>query len=668
MGNENVKNENLNSELVDMEGKESLGNIGNIELRGLANIGNSSFINSTIQCLSNCKEFAKMFISAKNTFVLESNPLLQRLSKIILYLYNKNPDTNINDILKEFRQHLIQQLPKYNDRNNQESKEILIDLLHLINQFSNEKTEILPEHWKNIEDINQIVFENNSVKEYWDNYAKTNISKINELFGGLITCEFNCTHCDKAKEEFNQTNEPFLLFEVPIPDVFIMNLKIIYVEKGTIERNVINIKTYGYIITAKQLKIICKSQINETLFNQDSNELFILEILGKECKEINARILKDNEIIDISPFLEQPNKNEKKIENKELFCVIGQYYVPRKKEKLHGNSLQNIFDEKGPVNLNKQEINNTSEQNQLNETGPIKKYIVSIPFKCVDRDFLVCSGGQNYSTSFECSNYPFVFIVTIPNPQNNTIDSKDLLFFIGSKLHPKMELSEYWSKKHRPRWEFYFLNQLHPGKFEDYYDEQNVENELQKFFVSNKRKSFYLFYEEKRDKGIIFEPTIPILDITEKINIDICLHTWKDFQREKKKCEICKSYLQYKKALSKLPEYLCINLKKDIVINNNNKINREILLSEELNLLPYTSTSSVEGDETEKYIFDEQKCKYKLIAINQISKALFRDYYISFIKLNDKWYLFDNKKVREISFSEIPNDKTTFMVYERIKT
>ena len=91
MGNENVKNENLNSELVDMEGKESLGNIGNIELRGLANIGNSSFINSTIQCLSNCKEFAKMFISAKNTFVLESNPLLQRLSKIILYLYNKNP-------------------------------------------------------------------------------------------------------------------------------------------------------------------------------------------------------------------------------------------------------------------------------------------------------------------------------------------------------------------------------------------------------------------------------------------------------------------------------------------------------------------------------------------------------------------------------------------------
>jgi hypothetical protein len=67
--------------------------------------------------------------------------------------------------------------------------------------------------------------------------------------------------------------------------------------------------------------------------------------------------------------------------------------------------------------------------------------------------------------------------------------------------------------------------------------------------------------------------------------------------------------------LSKLPEYLCINFKKDIIINNNNKINREILLSEELNLLPYTSTSSVKGDETEKYIFNEQKCKYKLIAI-----------------------------------------------------
>lgn len=662
MGNDILKNENLNSEQNDEEKQKTVG-IGEIKKKGLANIGNSSFINSTIQCLSNCREFAKMFIEEKNSKLLETNPLLQNLYNIILYLYSEDQNPKINDILKEFKQHLIQQLPKYNERINLESQGFLLDLLNIINQFSNDQINNLPENWKYSEDISQLQFKDQLIKESWDNHIKANASKINELFRGLVTCETNCTQCEISEMNSTQTNEPFFLLEVPIPEILLINIKIIYLDKGSIERNVINIKIYGYIITTKQLISICKPQINETILNQ-SSDIFILEILGKECRNISVRILRDNEIIDFSNLIEQPNKNDKIISTKELFVVVAQHYIPRNKDKKHGNTLHNIYSDK---NLNKQETNaqSNNNNNQSNEVESVDKYIIVIPFKCIDKDFMVCSGGQNYSTSFEGSNYPFVFTVTVSNQPNNAINGKDLLFFIGSKLHPKMELSDYWSNKHRKRWEFYFLNQLQSGKYDEYYDEQNVENELQKFFVSKKRKSFYMFFEETRDNGIIFEPTTPTLDFTKQLNIDICLNAWKNIQ-EKKICEKCKFNLQYKRALSKLPKYLCIYLKKQIE-NNNNKNNREISLSEEINILPYTISSIIEDEENQKFVLNEQDCKYKLIAINQISKSLFRDYYITFMKLNDnKWYLFDDKKVREVSLTEIPTDKTIFVLYEQM--
>jgi len=196
---------------------------------GLQNLGNTCFMNSALQCLSNTSELTQYFLS--NEFLKDlnkNNPLgtggylISAYSELIKELWMGTESYVSPWDLKKVIGKFAPQFSGYSQQDSQELLSYMLDGLH--------------------EDLNRIVkkpfvedieFKNQKDEELsngsWANYLKRNQSIIIDLFVGQYKSRLDCPDCKKISITF----DPFISISLPVPHLITIPLIFFFIFKDS---------------------------------------------------------------------------------------------------------------------------------------------------------------------------------------------------------------------------------------------------------------------------------------------------------------------------------------------------------------------------------------------------------------------------------------------------
>lgn len=228
---------------------------------GLANLGNSCYMNSALQCLLHVEELASYFISkAYEKDLNRSNPIgykgdvAMEFAKLV---ENTFISKNTAYSPREFKTTIGRYGPAFAGFMQQDSQEFLaflLDGLHedlnkIINKPVTEWPEISDEQASNPEAIEKLA------EECWRLHKLRNESSIMDLFCGLYRSTLQCPECTKVSITF----DPFMDLTLPLPNDNLWQKEIEILPKaGHLKRLEIGIDRHS---TIRQLKDYVASKI-----------------------------------------------------------------------------------------------------------------------------------------------------------------------------------------------------------------------------------------------------------------------------------------------------------------------------------------------------------------------------------------------------------------------
>ena len=595
--NENLNHAKLHLYLKDLIIKNINNNLkyNNYNLVGLMNLGNTCFINSTLQCLFNTRDLSNYFLQnhyKKEINIHNKQGYKGEIVEAFANLLRKAKTSNIIRINPiDFIRTFFTKNKSLNLRNQQDAQEflsLLLDSLHEdLNRITNKPYILLEEQKETESDIE-------ASQRFWDLYKKRENSIIVDLFHGQFKSKITCSNCGKS----SITYEPFIFLGLPIPQKheqqiikFFFNNKWEYFgfdikEKSTIldlkEKAINHMKMCGYGI----------NETNETLYNiielvQFDQNKIIKNIFNDDSSQINNNTLlstvlnKDLEIVIY----------EKKI-NKEFFNI---YAYPIKGDDYDSSSypisipvtkdmsIKKIIENTKLKILNMYINNINSKINDIIKMGILHRkndgWMYYFSFFLDSREY--CPLCQNKEENYCEFNNEFVRIGYIFKKLNY----KPILFVIG------------FTKKKLLKRSIKLPDKLNNGLF----------------FLNDCLK---LFCEE------------------ELLNSD---NKWY--------CNVCKQHKTAKKQirLFKLPNYLIIQLKKfknTTGFFNSSHEKKDIFIKYPLHNLDLS-----------KYVEDKagNKQKYDLYAVIQHHGEISEGHYTAICKINDIWVLFNDSQLSQIN-------------------
>ena len=198
-------------------------------LSGLINLGNTCFMNSVIQCLSNTEDLTKYFLldfyqqemNLGNRLGSNGN-LVESYSKLINLLWNDEKNKIIDPTF--FISQIIKKLNQYRYNNQQDAHEFLslfIDNLHEdINRISNKPYIELKERQENEDD-------EKASYRWWKSHRLRENSIISDLFYGQLKSNIKCLKCNRNSITF----DPFMFLGLSLPiSSFKIKLKFFYMK------------------------------------------------------------------------------------------------------------------------------------------------------------------------------------------------------------------------------------------------------------------------------------------------------------------------------------------------------------------------------------------------------------------------------------------------------
>ena len=257
-------------------------------ISGLYNLGNTCFMNSIIQCLSNTEDLTKYFLldyyeqemNLGNRLGSNGN-LAESYSKLIKLLWNNKNNEAINPDF--FIIQIMNKLNQYRSLNQQDAHEflsLLLDSLHEdINRIINKPYIELKEQKEN---------ENDEEASYrwWKSHRLRDNSIISDLFYGQLKCNIKCLNCNRN----SITYSPFMFLPLNLPIIsHKVNIKFFYNKNCYFISFLIGVdsKIFDFKNQCFELNVLKNSHIEKNLFLIDA------VVLDKD--KIIYKIIKDDE-------------------------------------------------------------------------------------------------------------------------------------------------------------------------------------------------------------------------------------------------------------------------------------------------------------------------------------------------------------------------------------
>ncbi|XP_029301788.1 ubiquitin carboxyl-terminal hydrolase 32 isoform X7 [Cottoperca gobio] len=189
---------------------------------GLSNLGNTCFMNSSIQCVSNTKPLTDYFISGRHLYELNrTNPIGMRghmakcYGDLVMELWS---GTQKNVAPLKLRWTIAKYAPRFNGFQQQDSQELLAFLLDGLHEDLNRVHE---KPYVELKDSDSRP-DWEVASEAWENHLRRNRSIVVDLFHGQLKSQVKCKTCGHISARF----DPFNFLSLPLPMDSSMHLEI----------------------------------------------------------------------------------------------------------------------------------------------------------------------------------------------------------------------------------------------------------------------------------------------------------------------------------------------------------------------------------------------------------------------------------------------------------
>jgi len=605
-------------------------------LCGLQNLGNTCFMNSALQCLSNTKELCDYFLDDNMKYIEDINlsnklgykgKFVKSVAKLIRNLWFGNEDMispwEIKRLVGKYHS-------SFNNFAQQDSHEFISYILDGIHEDLN----------KNYQENMLINPDFNKDPELaWDTHTTKNKSIIVDLFHGQFKSEIVCQECSQISLIY----EPFSSIQLQLQRQDLLKFEIYYAPYEICGQcKIVKVglpkdsNLYDLINSLKTAKIINKLAFcaisNETIdkiFDDNEKMQNVMDFLKIHKSklfafEILMNTKKENTIcIPINIYREFPCKISKFKLTKDRLSFTRFIEI---NSEINMNELQNeIYKFIKPFIIKNQiSASNNSKLNEIKQEEISKLYSVNFRNKAGNNEKCLCCKQIN-CRNCNISKYP------------STIIKEFILTYLNNKA----------------KYQEYSVN------FENEIKIAPIELELIFHRDCEKMKFDYSALNSFNSTG-----DNPILSVkNQQFTLDSCFSLLNEPEildlSNKFDCQNCKKQTKAIKKLSinKIPKILLIQLKRfnksEIWGLKDDSLVKFPISG--LNLAKYLSKS-----DTESYIYD-------LYAVSNHYGGIGFGHYTAFAKnfRNEKWYKFDDRIVTEISENEIVSPAAYLLFYKR---
>ncbi|XP_003514428.1 ubiquitin carboxyl-terminal hydrolase 2 isoform X1 [Cricetulus griseus] len=204
-------------------------------LAGLRNLGNTCFMNSILQCLSNTRELRdyclqRLYMRDLGHTSNAHTALMEEFAKLIQTIWTSSP----NDVVSpsEFKTQIQRYAPRFVGYNQQDAQEFLRFLLDGLHNEVNRVTvrpKPSPENLDHLPD-------DEKGRQMWRKYLEREDSRIGDLFVGQLKSSLTCTDCGYCSTVF----DPFWDLSLPIakrgyPEVTLMDCMRLFTKEDVLD-------------------------------------------------------------------------------------------------------------------------------------------------------------------------------------------------------------------------------------------------------------------------------------------------------------------------------------------------------------------------------------------------------------------------------------------------
>lgn len=624
---------------------------------GLQNLGNTCFMNSMIQCLSNSPVLSKYFIDDNYRRDLNrNNPLgmggkvAEAYANLLVSMWSGKYTTMYPSELKSIIGQYAPQFAGYAQHDSQEFMSFLLDGLHEdLNRVKNKP-------YVEMKDFNGTVPDKQMADESWRNHKARNQSVVVDNCMAQLRSHITCPVCQHQSITF----DPYMSLSVPIPTKSTIALKLqLFWANG-------NVPTKFSVVVEKTVNMkIVKSELGK-LCNLESSKLIMLEVFSHrvtriiddqvnlltlrqtefDVYELNVPLQKHvlafamtgsysnsngyynvNSAMDDEPAIGPNPGNDKSMR---LVSVL--HRAPSPHQQNDTSPKQN----NGTYSPNYADIK--SKQRRIDLFGTPS--IVAIPIKCTnnevyDKIWCVVKRLLLPTTDFSSENPPYT--IGISN-------------FNGSKM---------------------YVDEI-PHNDEDFRLPQ-VSSGFFTFALQWSAIGYQQGYREDEAERVVMHDSMSKLHVTgdEKVlSLDSCIvkFTEKEQLGENNTwyCPKCKEHRRaFKKFdLWSLPHILIVHLKRfryvqgQYSMQHRDKIDAKVEFPiDNLDMKSYVLNPDIKPED----------CKYNLFAVSEHSGGLGGGHYTAIAKnhISNKWYDFNDSTVTETNPNRAISSMSYVLFYER---
>ncbi|KAL4508044.1 hypothetical protein ABPG72_021417 [Tetrahymena utriculariae] len=309
---------------------------------GLQNLGNTCFMNSALQCLSNIQDLSEFMIQDKFIHDLnKDNPLgtggylAASYAELIKDMWRGSDSYsspwNLKKIIGKFA-------PSFSGYNQQDSHELLSYLLDGIHEDLNRV--------KKKPQVNQIESDGQNDLEValksWENYQKRNRSIIVDLMVGQFKSTINCPTCNKISVTF----DPYMAISVPVPSIAFLSISVFIQFKDEVQLIQTNYNMKGQ----DNLEDLKLQIAKEFIKDPDTLEMAVQDKNLTELKLLSGRELietiynqKDLLLFCHERYCAKYDKDVPQEENKRIVLKLGIHTINKREKQYELNTYQRLL-------------------------------------------------------------------------------------------------------------------------------------------------------------------------------------------------------------------------------------------------------------------------------------------------------------------------------------